>query len=60
MVGRGGGGGGGGGGIISNKCIDEKKIKSTYNGVGYCATKYRRRADDTWPTVGQWSDPNVG
>ena len=28
-----GGGGGGGGDIISNKCIDEKKIKSTYNGV---------------------------
>ena len=25
--------GGGGGDIISNKCIDEKKIKSTYNGV---------------------------
>ena len=23
----------GGGDIISNKCIDEKKIKSTYNGV---------------------------
>ena len=22
-----------GGDIISNKCIDEKKIKSTYNGV---------------------------
>ena len=24
---------GGGGDLISNKCIDEKKIKSTYNGV---------------------------
>jgi hypothetical protein len=30
VVGR---GGRGQGDIISNKCIDEKKIKSTYNGV---------------------------